>query len=438
MSTISNELISPIDNDEKIEKLGEILAPLENIGSKIEIEYNNNEIYSTSNKNDVLNSANKIVNIDTNKNINYFSEDGIVIVNHAETDDGVYLVLITNNEYTVNNVSTKYTAQDFSSLFFGKTGLIIFLVMLVFIIAILVFSFITSGTINKPLKKLAKGANEIANGNLDYIIDYESTNEIGETVNAFNHMTQELKASIIEKEKIEESRKEMIAGLAHDIRTPLTSAKGYVEGLLDGIANTPEKQERYLKTIYSSTVDMEKLTDELLTISKLELGTIDINLTPTNMNSFFDDCVDELSLKLEKCNFDFEYINNLQADDNCKIDSDRFARVINNIISNSIKYKRDNVKNKIVLTTQSYQKSIIISIADNGIGVDSENLPKIFDSFYRADKARSNVSDGSGIGLAICKQIVEMHGGRIWATGKENEGITIFISLDKIMENNNE
>lgn len=438
ISSISNELVSDDITDEKLKRIEEFVSPLEDLGSKIYIECNNERFYSTSDKGDIIGLANTITPIDTEKNINYFGENGIVIVNHAENENERYLVIITNTDYIVNDVSSRYSAQDFSSLVFGKTGLIILLIILVFIISIVILSVITSNTIIEPIKKLSDGANEIANGNLDYVIDYESTNEIGTTVKSFNHMSKRLKKTIDEQNRIEENRKEMIAGVAHDLRTPLTSAKGYVEGLMDGIANTPEKQNEYLDIIYSSTCHMEKLLDDLLTVSRLELGRIELNTQPININGFLADCADTISVELEEKGFDFTYRNNCDEEVIVDLDADRFTRVIRNIISNSIKYAKSGVKGRITLEMQSYQKSVIISIADNGIGLDSESLPRIFDTFYRADKARSNVSEGSGIGLSVCKQIVELHGGHIWATGKENEGLTILISIERKQGDNNE
>ena len=331
----------------------------------------------------------------------------------------------------MHDVTNQYSPQNFLTFFVGRTGVIITIVAAIFILSIISMSLITSGFLKKPLKKLSKAADEIANGNLDCVIDYQSTNELGKTVKSFNHMSRRLKTLTEERNRIEESRKEMIAGLAHDLRTPLTSAKGYVEGLIDGIANTPEKREQYLKTIYSSTCDMEKLLDELLTVSKLESDNILLDQKTIRANDFLDDCRAEISDILAKNDFDFEYSNNCDDDVFIDIDVDRFERVIKNIISNSIKYKRKDVKGKVMLSAESYQKSIIISIADNGIGLDPKDFPKIFDTFYRADKARSNVSNGSGIGLSVCRRIIEMHGGRIWATGSENNGLTILISLDR-------
>ena len=328
------------------------------------------------------------------------------------------------------NFST--SIDNMNPIFLGRSAFIIAIIAILFIISAVVLSFITSSTIIKPIQKLEDGANEIANGNLDCVIDYDSTNEIGLTVDSFNAMTMRLRDSIKQKSEIEESRREMIAGVAHDLRTPLTSVKGYVEGLMDGIADTPEKQERYLKTIYSSTLSMEKLLNELLTVSRLETGAISLDLSEVNINEFLEDCFVNTQLAMEQRGIEYILNNNCSPNTTVMLDSDQFQRVIKNILSNSVNYRREDVKSKIEISAQDYKKAVIISIADNGEGVSEDNIQKIFDSFYRDDPARTKVSEGSGIGLYVCKQIVEMHGGRIWATGKEGKGLTIHIALDLV------
>ena len=429
--SISNELVSDSSEEKKAASINEFVTPLEKLGSVIYIEKNGVPFYATTNKEDVIAKADSIVQINTDTNINYFGENGMVIVNHAIDDSERYLIIITSSDYSVNDVSKRFAPQNITKLLFSKTGVLFLIIAGVFIIAIIIISFITSRTISKPLQKLSYGANEIASGNLDYIIDYDSTNEIGVTVKSFNHMTHQLKKLTESEQNIDQSRKEMIAGVAHDLRTPLTSVKGYVEGLMDGIANTPEKQQLYLKTIYTSTLNMERLLDELLTVSRLELGNIELDCKPININDFLDDCAQELNTELSQQDFDFIYNNNCDDDFVAMLDPDRFQRVIRNIVSNSLKYAKKDERGKIELSAQTYQKSVIITLADNGIGLEGENLTKIFESFYRADPARTRTSEGSGIGLSVARQIVELHGGKIWATGKEGRGLTILISLPR-------
>ena len=220
----------------------------------------------------------------------------------------------------------------------------------------------------------------------------------------------------------------MIAGIAHDLRTPLTSVKGYLEGLRDGIADTPEKQKKYMDIIYSSTCDTEKMLDELLTISKLELGSITLNCEKVLISDFTGFAA-QLGEELEKQDFDFEIIDKTKGNTALYLDTDSFSRVITNIISNSVKYRNKDIRGKIELTLYEYKNTILFEMKDNGTGVDKESLPRIFDTLYRADKARSNVRNGSGLGLSICKQIVELHGGLIWAQSEAGKGLSIFISL---------
>lgn len=434
LSSINMTLTNSDGNDEeKLEDLSAFVSPLEELSSLIYIEQDGKKFYATDNETDIIEEAGKLVFVDKNQNLNYFGYNGLVIVNHAQSKEHSYLIVIVNSDYTVNDATQRISTKEFTNLILSRTGIVVLVIVLLFAIGITITSFITSKTIVKPIKKISEGADEIARGNLDYVIDYDSTNELGQTVNSFNDMRLRLKESIDKQSKAEEERKILVAGIAHDLRTPLTSAKGYAEGLLDGIADTPEKKERYIRTICQSINQTERILDDLLTISRLELNGYELNLTDVKAKEFFDDGVEEIKELLIKSNFDFEYECNCSDNAVISIDIDRFIRVIRNIISNSIKYAREGIKGKVNLTLNEYERSVIIELSDNGTGVDRDSLPKIFDTMYRADPARSRVVDGSGLGLSVCKQIVELHNGSIWARSKPGEGLTIFISMPKIL-----
>lgn len=439
MDGITNELLSDLPDKEKKDNLEDTARAFSNFNTLIYIERNNEEFFSNAHKNKVMREANAIVKIKDENSIYYYGENGLVIVSHAEKEGEEYCITITNPSYTVNDISLVHSPQDISSLIFSKFGLVIIFIIVIMMLSILLVSFITSKTITKPIKMLSDGANEIANGNLDYIIEYDSTNEIGSTVKSMNDMTLQLKQSIENRKNLEESRKQMTAGLAHDLRTPLTSVKGYVEGLRDGIANTPEKQEQYLQTIYSSTLAMEKLLDELQTISRLERGKIQLEKQNINIDDFIKEFIEENIFKLEKYNFSLEYHPSKDNEELIiPLDPDRFSRVLTNIFSNSIKYASKARAGKIDITVENYDKYIILTISDNGIGISNENIAHIFDSFFRADQARTRTSEGSGLGLSVCKELIELHGGQIWATSAEGEGTNIMISLNKATEDDNE
>lgn len=408
----------------------ESAADIEEMGAFVYVEKNGRAIYETDGKSDIKEFAAEITDYEKTRNSYYFSDEGSVIASHAQANDGEYLILIVFKDYNVPDITADNAEKSVIGSFTLKTIIVLIAVILVFIIAIIILSLITSKTIIGPIEKITRGANEIANGNLDYEIDYSSTNELGQLADSFNEMRIRVKQSIEKQNKADQHSKEVMAGIAHDLRTPLTSVKGYLEGLRDGIADTPEKRQRYLETIYTSTCSMEKMLNDLLTVSKLELGSITLDCEEVLVSDFMA-YANEVGKGLEKVDFDYEIIDNSKGNPRLYIDTDRFTRVIDNIVSNSIKYKRPNTKGKIILSVSEYEHSVIFELADNGMGVDSESLPKIFDTLYRADKARSNVSDGNGLGLSVCKQIVELHGGMIWAQNNSMGGLSIFISLPK-------
>lgn len=433
LSSITYELISDNADEEKLDNLSKFVSPLEELHSLIYVERDSTAFYTSDEDINILELADKLTDIDNNENINYFSSKGLVIVSHAQKDESSpqYRIVIVNEDYIVNDAYQRLSAEKLSNLLLGRTGLIVLIIVLLFVAAISIMSFITTQTIVKPINKIAQGADEIAKGNLDYEIDYNSTNELGQTVESFNDMRLRLKESIEKQRKSEEERKVLVAGIAHDLRTPLTSARGYAEGLRDGIADTPQKRESYIQIICNSIDDTQRILDDLLTVSKLELNGLKLNKIDVNVREFFDDGAQEIKTILDNNGFDFYYENRCDNNLLICIDADRFARVINNIISNSVKYAKEDVKGKVRMIIDEYDKSVIIELADNGIGVDSVSLPKIFDTMYRADPARTKVSQGSGLGLSVCKQIVELHNGSIWARSKNGEGLSVFISLPK-------
>lgn len=433
VSNIASILAEENDDTKKQNQIEKTAEKLEEFGSVLYIEKDGKTFYSTKSPDEVLSEANAIDPIDKEGNSYYYGDSGLVIVNSFDSDDGRYTLIAANRNYSVPNADSGYASNGIIESLTNNAATVMGVCVATFIVAIIVLSLLTSKTIIGPIEKITKGANEIAKGNLDYEIDYQSTNEIGQLAQSFNDMRLRVKELIDGINRADQQQKEMIAGIAHDLRTPLTSIKGYLEGIRDGVADTREKQIRYLDTIYDSAVSMEKMLNDLLTLSKLELGSITLNCEQVRISDFLS-FADEIGEELKKADFDYSIINNTKSDPMLFIDTDRFSRVVNNIISNSIKYRRKEVRGKISLIISEYEHSVIFEIADNGMGVDTKSLSRIFDTLYRADKARSNVSDGSGLGLAVCKQIVELHKGMIWAQTNAEKGLSIFISLPKTEE----
>ena len=310
--------------------------------------------------------------------------------------------------------------------------------MLVAMILILVFTSMMmtqwiQKSVFRPINNLNKALQHIKDGNLDYILDSDSKGEIGELYNNYEDMRLRLKESEEEKQENVQRNNEMIANISHDLKTPITAIKGYVEGIMDGVADTPEKVDKYIKTIYNKANDMDRLINELTTYSGIDTNRIQYNFHRINVADYFGDCVEEVGLDLESKNIKLNYSNLADRDTVVIIDPEQMKKVINNIISNSVKYmdKQDGIIDIRILDEVD---SIRVEIEDNGKGVAQKDLQRIFDRFYRTDASRNSAQGGSGIGLSIVKKIIEDHGGYIWATAKEGEGTCMHFVLRKYVE----
>lgn len=286
-----------------------------------------------------------------------------------------------------------------------------------------------------PLNKLQQATNEIKNGNLDFTLDVDMDNddEISQLCQDFEEMRMRLKETTEEKVQYDKESKELISNISHDLKTPITAIKGYVEGILDGVASSPEKLDKYIRTIYHKANDMDRLIDELTFYSKIDTNKIPYTFSKINVASYFRDCVEEVSLELDSNNMELGYFNYVEDDVLIIADAEQMKRVINNIISNSVKYL-DKKKGIINIRIKDVGDFIQIEIEDNGRGIAAKDLPNIFDRFYRADSSRNSSKGGSGIGLSIVRKIVEDHGGRIWASSKEGIGTEIHLVLRKYQE----
>lgn len=289
----------------------------------------------------------------------------------------------------------------------------------------------------KPIKKLQVAAQNIKEGNLDFTIEAEGDDEIGELCKDFEEMRQRLKESTEEKMRAEQESKTLISNIAHDLKTPITAVKGYAEGILDGVADSPEKKEKYLRTIYNKASEMDMLINELTLYSKIDTNRIPYNFAKINVSDYFEDCIEELGLDLEAKNVGLAYFN--YTDENTIIiaDPEQLRRVINNIVGNSCKYFNKQ-KGLINIRIKDVGDFIQVEIEDNGRGIAPRDLPYIFDRFYRTDASRNSATGGSGIGLSIVKKIIEDHGGKIWATSKESIGTVMYFVIRKYQEVPNE
>ena len=284
-----------------------------------------------------------------------------------------------------------------------------------------------------PIETLKKATRNIRDGNLDFEVEIEDNDEIGELCADFEEMRVRLKESTEEKVVFDSQNKELISNISHDLKTPITAIKGYVEGLLDGVADTPEKQEKYLRTIYNKANDMDRLINELTFYSKIDTNRIPYTFNKINVREYFDDCFEDIGLELGQQQVGLTYANQVASDVIVIADAEQMKRVINNIVGNSVKYM-DKPERYIHIRVLDVGDFIQVEIEDNGKGIATKDLPYIFDRFYRTDASRNSSKGGSGIGLSIVYKIVEDHGGKVWVTSKEGEGTTMYFVLRKYQE----
>lgn len=284
-----------------------------------------------------------------------------------------------------------------------------------------------------PLVKLKKATHNIKAGNLDFVLDVEGTDEFSELCKDFEDMRKRLKESAEERVVLDKENKELISNISHDLKTPMTAIKGYVEGIMEGIADTPEKMERYIRTIYNKTNEMDHLINELTFYSKIDTNRIPYTFSKLNVEDYFNDCAEELSVEMETRNIELVYANYVDNKVQIIADGEQIRRVIHNIISNSIKYM-DKKKGIIQIRVKDVGDFIQIEIEDNGKGIAAKDLTNIFDRFYRTDVSRNSSKGGSGIGLSIVKKIMEDHGGKVWATSREGIGTIMYFVLRKYQE----
>lgn len=335
---------------------------------------------------------------------------------------------IKGADYTVYLFGNYYERQPHSELRVVPVLSAIVIAFFIFLSILLTNRFLTKFVfrgIESALDILAGGVHEIRDGNLEYRIVYEKKDEFRAVCEDFNEMAVRLKQSVDQLQRQDESRKELIAGISHDLRSPLTSIQAYVEGLLDGIAKTPEAQRRYLETIKGKAEDLAHIISQLFLFSKLELGEHPANPGILSMDEKIAESVD--SLRKEYAERGLRIHMELEPVEICA-DSVYLHRIVTNILENSLKYKKREQGN-IWISLKRTEEGCRLTFADDGPGVPEEALSHLFEVFYRSDPSRQNPGSGSGLGLAIVAGSVQRMGGSVQARANEPEGLCICIDL---------
>lgn len=286
-------------------------------------------------------------------------------------------------------------------------------------------SYALARSITVPLRKLNAAAQAIERGNFSHKVEVSSNDEVQQLASAFNRMAEAL-------EQNNRLRKQLLADIAHELKTPLAVIQGNLEGMVDGVVDTDKEQ---LNSLFEETVHLNRLINDLRDLSLAEAGQLSLQKDPADINQLVFHAVgmakrlaDEKEIEVECTLGDLPTI---------EVDANRIRQVVFNLLTNAVRYT--DAGGRVAVTTLVGHKDakdwVVISVCDNGQGVAPEDLPHIFDHFYRADKSRNRKSGGTGIGLAIVKQLIETHGGRVRVDSKPGEGSCFHVWLPTAASN---
>lgn len=282
----------------------------------------------------------------------------------------------------------------------------------------------------KPLNLLRASAARIREGDLDFRVKPSGHNEMGQLLQAFEDMRRKLKESVELRMRYEDNRNALISDISHDLKTPIATIKGYVEGIRDGVAGTKDKMDKYMETIYTKAVDMDRLIDELFLYSKLNLKKVPFDFRRIDLRRFVTEVTEELRFDHERRAIRIAWRDEGGEPVYVLADPEKLKRVIGNVVSNSAKFMVDDPK-LIDIRLEAGPDLATVEIADNGPGIGPEAIARVFERFYREDASRNGNTGGSGLGLAIAREIIDGHGGSIGVSSKPGEGTTIRFALKR-------
>lgn len=357
---------------------------------------------------------------------------------NSQSQDNLLLVKFQLGDETLIAVNDNYHIMIEETLVDNKS-LIIFVAVVcgIFAVSAIIFTNIMMirfiyKPINEALDRLTSGVKQLRDGNLDWRVDYQNQDEFYPVVESFNQMAGQIESMVAEQEKNSENRKELIAGISHDLRTPLTTIKAYVEGLQAGVAQTPVKKSRYLATISQKADELNHLVEQLFLFSKIDIGEIPLHLKTVNLGAFISQFVTSVQDEYRERHLTMT-LEVSTANAYVEIDQEQTRNVFINILENTIKYG-NQTDNQMVINQYIVGNQAVITFSDNGPGVPEAQLENLFEVFYRGDKARTEPEKGSGLGLAIAKRMIEAQAGKIIAKNRQSGGLTIELTFPLVSE----
>jgi signal transduction histidine kinase len=291
------------------------------------------------------------------------------------------------------------------------------------------FGFFLSRAITDRLSDIASGADRLAQGDLTTRLSVKGNDEISHLTGTFNTMAEALHTADVEKRHMEQNRRDLVAWVSHDLRTPLTSLRVMIEALADGVVRDEDTFARYLKNSLGEIQHLSHLIDDLFEMAQLDVGHVPLDLQPASLRDLISDTLSAMTPRAQKkhLNLTGSVAENI---DMVMIAPDKIQRVLENLVSNAISYTPEG--EAVTISATRGDNSVEVSVHNSGVVIKPEELPRLFESFYRSDTARSKKEDGlrgTGLGLAIARGFVEAHGGKINATSTPESGTTFTFTI---------
>ncbi|ABO50423.1 integral membrane sensor signal transduction histidine kinase [Desulforamulus reducens MI-1] len=325
---------------------------------------------------------------------------------------GEVLVLSTPRQAIDTNIKALQSMSVYSLLF----GLVL----------ATLFSWLLSRSLSRPLLKMKDVANAMSRGDYSRSINIKSKDEIGMLADSLNTLSHDLEEKINQLRRIDDTRRDFVAGVSHELRTPLTIIQGNAEALLDGVIEDKDKQRDFLINIYEESLRLKRLSNELLDMRKIETGQVNLYKEKVNASEIFFNVVSRMQHLAKQRGI----ILNLSVPEQPVIlylDTDRLGQVLINLIDNALRFSRSEV----TIELKDFPDKIKVQISDNGPGIPEAERNLVWDKFYKVDKSRSRSAGGTGLGLSIVKQLIELHGGTVCLTSREGEGTTFIFTIPK-------
>ena len=344
---------------------------------------------------------------------------GATIVRTAPGEDGAFFAAV----YFPEEGDTDSSLRASFSSFLGAVLLIGTGAIAVLVILAAFFTRRMNRVVMEPIELLTAGAGRVKEGVLDEDISYQGEAEFEQVCRAFNEMQRTILEDQKQRARTEQARTDMVTGISHDLRTPLTSIRGYIKGILDGVADTDARRRTYLQTAYEATEEMDVLLQKLFDFSRMESGQMPFHLVKVDLGEYVAAYVAQKEAAADPDRLKFRLTISGEYLPEVPVDVEQVRRILDNLLENSLKYA-GTVPVQVDLEVNEEEKGILLVWKDNGQGVPEEKLGRIFERFYRCDESRKE--KGSGVGLYVVKYIMERLGGWVKAENENGLKLTLF------------